>query len=267
VALAIAVCTPVASASSAWSDFVSYTAPEAASQGHASSSRRVLATNDAQIAQVQPSYVKPDALGYLSFVTVNQFIANGTTHNSKEQNKYNIFKLCNDHAKGTSFAGLVSTAWQGAQAASTQAAKTDFMPPQCMYCLTKGYGVDEKTPGFYLPCGCQETCVDVSGQLTANWARDGISQQDGVGQLKSGDVKLFPALANTGNFKPLESCSAYLANQVVYSCPQIAQFHFVLWPSLLAFAAMFYMAFSMMNMSLDMDSLLYTVGGSGKKDN
>merc|ERR1711990_880318 len=38
--------------------------------------------------------------------------------------------------------------------------------PWCTYCLAKGYGNDESTPGFYVPCGCQNVCVDVTGQVT-----------------------------------------------------------------------------------------------------
>merc|ERR1711907_12076 len=268
IALAFAMYTAAASASSAWSDFVSYTGPK----GHApaSSSRRVLASTAGQTAQVQPSYVKDDANGYLTVVTVNKFISgNESTTDISAQNKYKIFQLCAEHSAGTSFHGTVKEAWAAAQSKSSIDEKNDFMPPECMACLAKGWGIDEYTPGFYLPCGCQQTCVDVSGNLKANWARRGIAQQDGTGVLNSStfNMKSWPTLARNSEYEPLESCSAYLANEMVYSCPQIAQFHFVLWPSLLAGAAALFMAYSMMNMQLDMDSLLYTVGSSSKKDN
>jgi len=47
----------------------------------------------------------------------------------------------------------------------------------------------------------------------------------------------------------------------------MAIYHFVLWPSVLAAIALIFTAYSMMYMQLDMDSLLYTVGSSSKKDN
>lgn len=58
-----------------------------------------------------------------------------------------------------------------------------------------------------------------------------------------------------------------MSNNIVTTCSQMAIYHFVLWPSVLAAIALIFTAYSMMYMQLDMDSLLYTVGSSSKKDN
>jgi hypothetical protein len=252
---------PAILASSAWTDFVSYSAPAAAPEGHVpalnmASTRRAGSTPDIvdpnQFAATAPIQNGAPA-DYRRYVTVNSFIANGTENTVANQDKIrkNIFKLCAAGAEGTAFAGTVNAAWNDGQG------KVEALPPQCMWCLAKGFGSTEATPGFYLPCGCQQTCVDVSGRLSANFGRSSNKGLTGV--------QGFPTLPGQ-NMKPLQSCQDFVENQIVYSCPQVATYHFVLWPAILAAIALVYTAYSMMYMQLDMDSLLYTVGSS-KKEN
>jgi len=272
VLLAVAIAVPAVSASSAWSDFVAYSGPVAAPEGHVPAlnlaSTRRSAGMIAQTAVIQPSTATEAA--YQTSITVNSFISQAApgAENNRTHNKQRIFELCAKGAKGTSFYALVKEAYRSG--------KVDQMPPQCAYCLSQGYGTDESTPGFYLPCGCQNTCVDVSGYLKANWARLGLPEKDmtnsgaptqGVSLANfTAKGSVFPQMARAVPLSPLEDCSGYLSNQIVYSCADIAQYHFVLWPSVLAVLAMAYTAYAMAYMQLDMDSLLYTVGG-GKKDN
>jgi len=192
--------------------------------------------------------------------TVNSFIADGKT--KPADIKARIFALCAKSATGTSFASTVATASVVLKTASVTN-KLAYLPAQCMQCLAQGYGTTEATPGFYLPCGCQGTCVDVSGHLSANFGRTGLVSQFAT-NINTKSLKLFPTAAGK-NMQPLTTCAAYVDNQIVSNCAAVATYHFVLWPSVLASIAMLYTAYSMMNMSLDMDSLLYTVGSS-KKD-
>jgi len=248
--------------SSAWTDFTSYSAPVTAPEGtvpalNMASTRRA-ASNVYSFSG--SATVQENAGKEARTFTVNSFIAGGKT--KPAEIKANIFALCAASAKGTSFASTVATASKAISAVGVTN-KLDFLPPQCMYCLTQGYGTTEATPGFYLPCGCQQTCVDVSGHLKANFARTGLASQS-LTNINTKGIKLFPTAAGK-NFQPLTTCAAYVDNQIVQNCPAVATFHAVLWPSVLASIAMLYTAYSMMNMSLDMDSLLYTVGSSKKE--
>jgi len=110
----------------------------------------------------------------------------------------------------------------------------------CFYCQTLGYGTNDKSPGYYVPCGCQRNCVDVSGNLKFT---------DKMGKTQK-----------------LDTCQKYIDAGMVATCNNIAVYHAVLWPSLLGAIAMLYMAYSMINMPLEMNSLLFSVGAT-KKDN
>merc|ERR1740138_12277 len=262
VMMALLVSVPAISASTAWVDFITHSAEPASPEGS------VPATNLASERRAAPTFTDPNAFSaavtiqpgkpggdYIRQVTVNSFIAGGET--AEDKVKARIFSLCQGGAAGTNFAKL-----PGATPLAQN--PNDEMPPQCMYCLARGYGTTERTPGFYLPCGCQQTCVDVSGNLNANFARTGLPQQDGSSTSLTA-IKLFPT--DTSNYQPLKTCSDYVANRLVYPCQDLATYHFVLWPSVLAGLALIYTAYSMINMQLDMDSLLYTVGSSSKKEN
>jgi len=243
-------------------------------------------------AVVQPSTSTTKA-SFTTVVTVNTFVLNhveklfGADNATLDNNKRAIFALCYQGAAGTSFYSTVKFAYEAS------GGNPDAMPPQCMTCLSKGWGSNEgcsststggcATPGFYLPCGCSQTCVDVSGNLKANWAKQGIPQKTvffgddglGAGSYTDGGNSVFPKLASgipgdseaVSEFGALSNCSAYLANQIVTDCATISEYHFMLWPALLATIAAMYFAYSMAYMQLDMDSLLYTVGSSSKKDN
>jgi len=239
----------------------------------------------------------PSKASFTTVVTVNTFVLNhvqtlfGANNATLDNNKRAIFHLCYKGAAGTSFYSTVKFAYEAS------GGNPDAMPPQCMTCLSKGWGSHEgcsststggcATPGFYLPCGCSQTCVDVSGNLKANWAKQGIPQKTvffgndelndglGAGSYLDGANSVFPKMASgipgdseaVSEFGALSNCSAYLANQIVTDCATISEYHFMLWPALLATIAAMYFAYSMAYMQLDMDSLLYTVGSSSKKDN
>jgi len=216
----VAVCALVqaASASKAWTDFVSHVASPV--QGHATNLATASAAKSCTIKLVT------GPAGKERTVTANSFVATyGHNANSSATDcKANVFALCKRGSKGTSFAASVGTA-------------TD-LNPWCTYCLTQGYGTDDASGGgFYLPCGCQRTCVDVSGYLKTSLSSSNLT-----------------------------TCQAYIDQKLVTTCNNIFTYHFVLWPSLLAIITLLYVAYSMAYMSLDMDSLLYTVGSSSKKD-
>merc|ERR1711871_227374 len=263
---ALAALPALVSAASAWNDFVSYTAPVEAPK--ASAGALNLATTFADpasynaVTYVQPGCSSQSTSDDCRAVTVNSLIGSGTT--SATVNK-KICTMCKKAALGTDFYSTMASFDCNA------VSDTNPVPPQCMSCLTKGFGSIEATPGFYLPCGCQGTCVDVSGNSTANFAKAGLK-----GSSLSVDYKFEPAsMAQTSEaiatryaqgYK-LETCQDYITNKIVLTCNQISIFHFVLWPSVLGGAALLFTAMSMSYMQLDMDSLLYTVGSSGKKDN
>merc|ERR1711871_8241 len=254
---AIAIVAP-ATASSAWTEFVTYTGPSDAPQMNVqalnlASSRRTGASTTASYV-VQDSTQTKDSTK--TTVTLNTFIQSKSSDaTNSTANKLAVFKLCYEGAVGTSFWPTVKNAYEKSPN------DPDAMPPQCSICLTKGWGVNDKAPGFYLPCGCTSTCVDVSGNLKGNFNRMGMARQDGTGALSASSVPtLYPTSAYNGGVSPLQTlnnCSAFLANQMVYDCPAVANYHFVLWPSLIAVLALLYVAYSMAYMQLDMDSLLY----------
>jgi len=247
-AVLFAVCISSALAASAWNDFVNFKGPVAAPKDavaalNLASTRRATATNSYSYSQV----ISLDAGENPLAVTVNSYIANGTT--AEADIKKHLAVLCAAHVntESVSKSGQVvygpSATWMNV--AKAAADKPTEMPLQCTFCLTKGYGTTEATPGFYLPCGCQNTCVDVSGKTLGNYKEGSLTQ--------------------TG--APMESCEDYIANGIVSTCGDMAIYHAVLWPSLLSALALIYTAYAMVYMPLDMDSLLYTVGSSsGKKD-
>jgi len=243
-------------------------------------------------AVVQPDTATTKS-SFTTVVTVNHFVLShvqnlfGANNATLDNNKRAIFHLCYLGAAGTNFYSTVKFAYEAS------GGDPDAMPPQCMTCLNKGWGTNEgcdstqtggcAAPGFYLPCGCSQTCVDVSGNLKANWAKQGIPMKTaffgddglGAGSYTTGGDSVFPKMASgipgdteaVSQFGALSNCSAYLANQIVTDCATVSEYHFMLWIPLLASIAAMYFAYSMAYMQLDMDSLLYTVGSSGKKDN
>jgi len=266
---------PAALSSKAWSEFL---AAEKATAG----SRKLLGdgigryTTGLKSVQVQP--LSPAVGNEALTVTVNKFITNGTTLSSQADIKANIWKLCQKGAPGTSFSQVAAEGYS-----------STIADPMCYYCLSRGYGVDEDTPGFYLPCGCQRTCVDVSGNSVGSYdtrpstAAAGSFYGLGGDGTKPGE-KGFPFLSNSfgsngvygkyvsGQSAPvsygqtLNTCQDYIDNGMVTTCNEIFIYHFVLWPSLFGSLALLYTAYSMVNMNLDMDSLLYTVGSGHKKN-
>merc|ERR1711934_1011396 len=282
VLFAALVCSMLQAAvcSQAWSEFTT-------SKKAPTGSRRLMAAGlgnkNSVVVPVQPikcgSGNCPDASAQKSFVTVNSFISEGktgkTTGDTAAQEKIQKrnYKLCSQGAPGTSFSHLAQTTWQS----KLQYKVAD---PMCYYCLSKGYGVDESTPGYYLPCGCQRTCVDVSGYSVGSYQSMPVSGQAGKEQFFGlGNKKTFPYFSNsigingvygTGGKtptwgQPLKTCQDYIDNKMVTTCNEIYIYHFVLWPSVLGIMAMLYAVYSIAFMSLDMDSLLYTVGSSHKK--
>lgn len=262
------------SGSQAWSEF------EASGLQAASSSRRLMAYGlDSRLfstsVQVQPIVNQAGAAtnvdpAYQRFVTVNDFIAGGKTDGTQIQQR--ILDLCRKGAAGTEFAYMNTSKFDGVKVAE----------PLCYYCLTRGFGVDQGTPGFYLPCGCQRTCVDVSGYTQGSFSAVQTSASASFfGPSTSVDGKAaggFPFLSNSvansglyGNGKgsygqPMTSCQDYIDNKIVTTCNGMFIYHFVLWPSVMGAVALLYSAYSIATMPLDMDSLLYTVGSSSKKD-
>jgi len=269
---------PAVLSSKAWSEFLATEQETAASAG----SRKLLANGLGRVTaatksvQVQP--LSPSVGNEALSVTVNKFITNGTTLTTEADIKDNIWALCQKGAPGTSFSQIAADGYSASVA-----------DPMCYYCLARGYGVDEDTPGFYLPCGCQRTCVDVSGYSVGSYdtrpATATAGSYFGLGGAgsKAGE-KGFPYLSNSfasngvygkwaaGQSQPvsygqtLNTCQDYIDNGMVTTCNEIFIYHFVLWPSLFGSLALIYVAYSMISMNLDMDSLLYTVGSGHKKN-
>merc|ERR1711988_1371062 len=259
---------PAALSSKAWSEFL---AAEKATAG----SRKLLGdgigryTTGLKSVQVQP--LSPAVGNEALTVTVNKFITNGTTLSSQADIKANIWKLCQKGAPGTSFSQVAAEGYS-----------STIADPMCYYCLSRGYGVDEDTPGFYLPCGCQRTCVDVSGNTQGSFSSVQTSASASYfGPTSSLNGKAaggFPFLSNSvanqglyGNGKgtygqAMTTCQDYIDNKLVTTCNDMFIYHFVLWPSVMGGVALLYAAYSIATMPLDMDSLLYTVGSSGKKE-
>jgi len=249
--------------SQAWSQFE-------ASAEQASSSRRLMAAgldqgSYAATVQVQPLQSQEKVptnvdSAFQRFVTVNKFIAQGTNGDGfKIQAR--ILSLCKAGAPGSEISFINNSGFSS----------TIVAEPMCYYCLTRGYGVDEHTPGFYLPCGCQRTCVDVSGYTKGSFKSVSSDTPNFYGPSNGGG---FPYLSNSvaqsgvygGAAQTLGTCQDFIDNKIVTTCNQMFIYHFVLWPSVLAIASLAYASSSIANMQLDMDSLLYTVGSSGKKD-
>jgi hypothetical protein len=111
--------------------------------------------------------------------------------------------------------------------------------PWCTYCMLKGYGTNANTPGFYVPCGAQNVCVDVSGNSYLNATGKGAVQ--------------------------LSSCQDYIKYKLVSSTTDLITYHTMLWVSLGAAIVLAVMIYYMVFMPLDMDSLLFEVGEGSKK--
>lgn len=273
----------VVSGSSAWTTFVNYKAPvvapeEAAPALNLASQRR---TTSSASFSIQP---EQDASSG-RFVVPNDFTANSLT--DQYELKMRVFELCKNGAAGTSFEATVTHAWNAAAAAGgTNETKSKYMPPQCATCMAKGWGVNswnyspDPTPGYYLPCGCQETCVDVSGNMRATFNKIPTSASlynyagaDSTYTKLGGSMgsTAFPS-ATTGDgssgnagYQQLKTCQDYLDNRLTYTCSGIAEFQTAIWVGILMAIIFVYTAVAMSGMQLDMDSLLYTVGGPGSK--
>merc|ERR1719231_1640321 len=209
----------IAFGSKAWSDFVTHSSKQVHATSLTAMRRAGAAANKPCWAIVQGTDKAPSP----RYVQANKFIANSTTSIGKPECSARVSTLCAKAAAGTTIP------LKKALTAADVTGMKKQVPPQCFYCLTKGYGTSEKTPGYYLPCGCQNTCVDVSGNLYT---------------MKNG-IK-----------KALDSCQAYIDAKLVSKCNDIAIYHCVLWPTLLAALTVVYMAYFMVNMDLDMNSLL-----------
>jgi hypothetical protein len=212
---------------------------------------------------VQPTGTDADQLRAF---TVNSFI-NGACSGTGAQEcvRMRVFELCYNASVGTSFYPTVSAAWE----AKTGATPSDYMPPQCTACLSQGWGTTEATPGFYVQCGCQSTCVDVSGNSQKVFTSVGVDGESNYPELASsykvpdGDDATEVGIAKG---TAMYTCHDYIKTNIVTTCTQMNIYHFVLWISLIAGLTLVFTAYSMMYMQLDMDSLLYTVGSSSKKN-
>jgi len=266
VLCAVVVCSMLQGVvgSQAWSEF------EAGHVSHqeASSSRRLMAHgvdsgSYAASVQVQPIGGNVET-AFQRFVTVNSFIADGNTNSDGKAIQKRILDLCKAGAAGTEFSYMNTSQYNSA--------KTQIADPLCYYCLTRGYGTTDNTPGFYLPCGCQRSCVDVSGFTKGSFeSKPGEAQFFGSDDAHPGFPYLSNSFAMKGVYKAgggntMNSCQDYIDNKIVTTCNEMFIYHFVLWPSVLGGIALLYSAYSIAAMPLDMDSLLYTVGSSSKKD-
>jgi len=261
------------SGSRAWSEF------EASGQ-KVTSGRRLMAYGlDSRLfsasVQVQPmtNQAGQDTnvdSAYQRFVTVNDYIAGGSTDGKVIQKR--ILDLCRQGSPGSELSSMNTTTYDGVNVAE----------PLCYYCLTRGFGVDQNTPGFYLPCGCQRTCVDVSGNTQGSFSAVETSASASFfgpltklsGKAAGGFPYLSNSVANQGLYgdgkgsygQAMTTCQDYIDNKLVTTCNDMFIYHFVLWPSVMGGVALLYAAYSIATMPLDMDSLLYTVGSSGKKE-
>eukprot|EP00658_Telonema_sp_P-2_P006274 TRINITY_DN123_c0_g1_i5.p1 TRINITY_DN123_c0_g1~~TRINITY_DN123_c0_g1_i5.p1 ORF type:complete len:242 (+),score=65.28 TRINITY_DN123_c0_g1_i5:157-882(+) len=95
------------------------------------------------------------------------------------------------------------------------------------------------------PCGCQNLCRPVD--CTA----------DQINATNNG--------ANDCDWRA--SCRRQEELGIVTSCAEQATFQISMWFGIIFAVVIVFVSYSMMNMSLDMDSLLYTVGDPDKKDN
>jgi len=117
--------------------------------------------------------------------------------------------------------------------------------------ITQGDNAPQGMPSSCLtvatrPCGCQQVCrpVDCSPD-----------------KIKS---------ALTGTFSDCQfydQCRLQEERGLVTSCAHQSAFQILMWFGIIFAVIIAFAAYSMMNMSLDMDSLLYTVGEPDKKDN
>merc|ERR1712167_355028 len=119
-------------ASTAWSDFVNFQAPASSPEGHVAAMNMASTRRAGADLVFDPNEISGTAVvqnkataDYARTVTVNSFIANGASNTIADQEKIkkNIFKLCNDGAKGTSFASAVTATYNNGAGA------TSAMPP------------------------------------------------------------------------------------------------------------------------------------------
>lgn len=175
---------------------------------------------------------------------------------------------CKNASLGTSMTGGY-TVWNGKDATTLDGkgvfgTNVNILPSVCTYCLTMGWGTSDATPGYYVPCGCQRTCVDVSGNSYANFMNGQLNRMDSVCPNGAYSTCTPPPPATTDAEKAkgsqplaLGTCADYLSNGIVASCTSVGNYHIVLWPSLAGTLILLYVAYTMAYMQLDMDSLLY----------
>jgi hypothetical protein len=239
------VLAQAAAASEAWLSFLSHTSGPipatnlAARRAGASSSDGCWSTVEYVGGNDNPPSMP-------RWVKANNFIAtfgsNSTAATNGPECAAKISNLCTKGSEGTPFYWQATPVLvpERSPLTAAQIKSGKNLSPMCFYCQTLGYGTNDKSPGYYVPCGCQRNCVDVSGNLKFT---------DKMGKTQK-----------------LDTCQKYIDAGMVATCNNIAVYHAVLWPSLLGAIAMLYMAYSMINMPLEMNSLLFSVG-SNKKEN
>jgi len=98
------------------------------------------------------------------------------------------------------------------------------------------------------PCGCQGLCRPV--------------------ECTTGEIAINNAgTTTTGRCDYELQCRRQQELGLVTSCAEQATFQISMWFGIICAVVITFVSYAMMNMSLDMDSLLYTVGDPDKKDN
>eukprot|EP00656_Telonema_subtile_P056840 TRINITY_DN91_c0_g1_i1.p1 TRINITY_DN91_c0_g1~~TRINITY_DN91_c0_g1_i1.p1 ORF type:complete len:237 (-),score=44.27 TRINITY_DN91_c0_g1_i1:294-1004(-) len=100
------------------------------------------------------------------------------------------------------------------------------------------------------PCGCQNICRPLACSLT---------------QVKNTFSTTTPSGTDTCDYE--HQCRKQQELGFVTSCATQATFQISMWFGIIFAVVVVFVAYGMMNMSLDMDSLLYSVGDPDKKDN
>merc|ERR1711865_466916 len=124
--------------------------------------------------------------------------------------------------------------------------------------ITMGDSADEDMSGCKTvasrPCGCQGICRPVSCSMERIFATN------------KGDAANSPTdYSNLCDY--YTQCRRQEELGLVTSCAETAVFQVSMWFGIIFSVVVAFVAFAMMNMPLDMDSLLYTVGDPEKKDN
>merc|ERR1719409_717204 len=169
VKIALCVLAQAAAASEAWLSFLSHTSGPIPATNLAA--RRAGASSDGCWTSVEYVGQGETAPSAPRWVHANKFIAtfgsNTTAAKDGSECAARVSQLCTKGSEGTPFYWQATPDKTGKRdpltAAQIKAGKN--LSPMCFYCQTLGYGTNAKTPGYYVPCGCQRNCVDVSGNL------------------------------------------------------------------------------------------------------